>query len=161
MAEDTIAQRFVKAFGTRDMELMDAVYAEDVRLYSPLAWPVIGRDALKEYVDEFHRGYPGLRVALHDEFYSADRSRCCLRFKLHWHNTGVFFGHPPTGGRGTMTETHSLRIRDGRIVEQLVGDNTFQMPYMDLVVWKMQFPTDNPDPNTEIFVAEAPRGARG
>ena len=77
------------------------------------------------------------------------------------HNTGVFFGNPPTGERGTMTETHSLRIRDGKIVEQFVGDNTFQMPYMDLVVWKMEFPTENPDPNRETVVAAAPLAARG
>ena len=158
-ADETIAQRFIRAFGGRDASLMDDVYAEDVVLYSPLAWPVRGREARKAYVEEFHRGYPGLRVALHDEFYSADGTRGCFRFKLHWQNTGTFFGRPPTGQAGTMTETHSIRVRGGKIVEQWVGDNSFQMPYMDLVTWRMDFPTDNPDPNPEILVVEAPANA--
>ena len=155
MGEKTIAQRFVEAFGSNDPVLMDDVYAEDVVLYSPLAWPVRGRGALKEYVREFHTGYPGLRVALHDEFYSADGARGCFRFALRWRNTGTFFGHPPTGEEGTMTETHSIRVRDGKIVEQWVGDNSFQMPYMDLVTWKMDFPADTPDPNPEIIAVSA------
>jgi ketosteroid isomerase-like protein len=153
--EGSIARRFVRAFGEHDEALMDEVYAEDVVLYSPLAWPVRGRDALKQYVDEFHRGYPGLRVVLHDEFYSADGTRGCFRFVTHWRNSGSFFGHSATGEEGTQTETHSVRIRDGRIVEQWVGDNSFQMPYMDLVTWRMDFPRETPDPEPELVAASA------
>ena len=156
---ETIAQRFVKAYGGRDAEALDRLYADDVVLYSPVAWPVRGKQALKAFVEGFHTAFPGLRVALHDEFYSADGTRGCFRFVLHWHHTGPFFGYPPTGRRGTMTETHSIRIRDDQIVEQLVGDNTFQMPHLDLVVLGMQFPYETPDPSPEIVSAQAPAEA--
>jgi ketosteroid isomerase-like protein len=154
--DESIARRFVRAFGAHDQALMDELFAEDVVLYSPLAWPVRGRSALKEYVDEFDRGYPGLRVVLHDEFYSAEGARGCFRFVTHWRNTGTFFGHSPTRQEGTQTETHSVRIREGRIVEQWVGDNSFQMPYMDLVSWGMDFPRNTPDPDPEIVSASEP-----
>ncbi len=153
MSEKTIARRFVEAFGGHDAAAMDALYAEDVVLYSPLAWGITGRQPFKDYAEEFHKGYPGLRVVLHDEFYSADGTRGCFRFTLHWHNTGPFFGHPPTGERGTMVETHSVRIRDGQIVEQWVGDNSFQLPSMDLVTWGMPFPRETLDPQPEIYSA--------
>src|SRR5919199_1905369 len=116
---------------------MDELYDAEVRLYSPLAWPLEGREALKAYVDEFHRAYGPVRIALHDEFYSADGTRGCFRFTFHYSNDGEFYGHPPTHERGIMVETHTVKIAQDKIIEQWVGDNSFQMPYMDLVVWKM------------------------
>ncbi len=154
--DDTPAKRFVRAFGTNDRSLLDEIYADDVVLYSPIGWGIAGKQALLDFVSEFHKGYPGMWVALHDEFYSADGSRGAFRFMIHWHNTGAFFGHEPTGMRGTMTETHTVRIRDGRFHEQIVGDNTFQMPHLDLVVLGMEFPEHTPDPSGEIVSAQAP-----
>ena len=63
---------------------------------------------------------------------------------------------PPSGEAGTMTETRSTRIRSGKIVDRWMGDDSFQMPYMDLVTWQMDFATDNPDRSPEILVVQAP-----
>lgn len=49
-----------------------------------------------------------------------------------------------------MTETHSITVRDGKIAQQVVGDNSFHMPYQELVLWKMDFPTVTADPQPEI-----------
>jgi uncharacterized protein YciI len=147
-SRNALARRFVQALGTNDQALLDEIYDPDVRLYTPLGWPIEGREAVKEFVGQFHLANPGLRVTLHDEFQSADRSRLCFRFVIHFHNTGPFYGNPPTGERGTMSETHSVRLKDGRIVEQFVGDNNFSMPHQELVTWQMDFPRDTPDPNT-------------
>jgi ketosteroid isomerase-like protein len=151
--EPSLARRFVDAFGHRDLEGLDELYAEDVQLYTPLGWPVRGRKPLKEFADQFHAANPGMRVALHDEFYTADGARACWRIKLHYHNTQPFYGNRATGDAGVMTETHSVRVRDGKIVQQVVGDNSFHMPYQELVLWKMEFPTDNPDPEPELMAA--------
>jgi SnoaL-like domain len=164
--DETLAERFVRALGTNDQVLLDEVYDADVVLYTPLEWPVRGLPAVKEFVGQFHDAYPGLRVTLHDEFSSADGERVCFRFVIHFQNTGPFYGNPPTGERGTMSETHAVRLRDGKIVEQFVGDNTFSMPYQELVVWQMQFPRETPDPNQVIVEAsarfrETPTGAGG
>jgi hypothetical protein len=149
----TLARRFVEAFGTNDEEKLDALYSEDVVLYGPLSWPLRGRQALKDYIAQFLGAYGPVRIALHDEFYSPDGARACWRFTFHWQNNGEFFGHPPTGETGLMVETHTARLRDGLIVEQWVGDNSFQMPYMDLVLWQMDFPRDTVDPEPEIMSA--------
>ena len=152
-AQESLARRFIRALGTNDGALLDEIYDPDVLLYTPLGWPIRGRDALKEFVGQFHVANPGLCVTLHDEFESADRTRACFRFVIHFHNTGPFYGNPPTGERGTMSETHAVRVRDGRIVEQFVGDNNFSMPHQELVSWKMDFPRDTPDPNPVIAEA--------
>jgi uncharacterized protein YciI len=149
--EESLARRFVRALATDDQGLLDEIYDADVLLYTPLGWPIRGREAVKEFVGEFHASNPGLRVTLHDEFESADGARACFRFVIHFHNTGPFYGNAPTGERGTMSETHAVRVRDGRIFEQFVGDNNFSMPHQELVAWKMEFPRDTPDPNPVLF----------
>jgi uncharacterized protein YciI len=152
-AEESLGRRFIRALGANDEALLDAIYHPDVVLYTPLGWPIRGRDALKDFVGQFHTANPGLRVTLHDEFESADRTRVCFRFVIHFHNTGPFYGNPPTGERGTMSETHAVRLQAGRIVEQFVGDNNFSMPHQELVTWGMDFPRDTPDPNPAMAEA--------
>jgi hypothetical protein len=148
--DPSLALRFVDVFGRRDLEGLDDVYDENVKLYTPLGWPVVGRAAVKDFADQFHAANPGLRIALHDEFCSADGQRACWRIKLHYHNTQPFYGNPATDDAGVMTETHSMTLEGGKIVEQVVGDNAFHMPYQELVLWKMDFPTDTPDPRPAI-----------
>ena len=150
----TLPERFVRALGTNDAELLREIYDPDVVLYTPLGWPIRGLDAVQGFIGQFHGGYPGLRVTLHDQFASADGERVCFRFVIHFRNSGPFYGHAPTGEVGTMSETHAVRLRDGRIVEQFVGDNNFSIPHLELVAWQMSFPRDTPDPNRVI--AEAP-----
>jgi len=107
---------------------------------------------------QFHAAYPGMRVTLHDQFSSADGTRACFRFVIRYQNAGPFYGYPPTGERGTMSETHAVRLRHGKIVEQFVGDNNFSMPHQELVTWGMKFPTDTPDPQPVITEAAAVPG---
>jgi len=126
-----------------------------VIMYTPLGWPIRGRDGLKDFVGQFHTAYPGLRVTLHDQFSSADGTRACFRFVIHFQNTGTFYGNPPTGELGTMSETHAVRIRDGKIIEQFVGDNNFSIPHQELVTWRIEFPRDTPDPDPVIIEATA------
>jgi quinol monooxygenase YgiN len=150
---ETLARRFVRALGGNDQALLEEIYDPEVLLYTPLGWPIAGADAVKDFVGQFHAANPGLRVTLHDEFYSPDGTRACFRFVIHFHNTGPFYGNPPTGERGTMSETHAVRLRDGRIVEQFVGDNNFSMPHQELVSWEMDFPRETPDPNPAVAEA--------
>jgi ketosteroid isomerase-like protein len=146
----TLARRFVRAFDARDLAAFDDLCAPDVAIYTPLGWPIAGLDAVKGFVDEFHASNPGLRITLHDEFASADGTRVCWRIRLHFHNTAPFFGNPPTGERGVMSETHSITLRDGRIARFVVGDNLFVMPHQELVTWRMDFPAGTADPDPEL-----------
>lgn len=159
---ETLPERFARALGTNDAALFDELYDPDVVLYTPLGWPIRGLEGVKEFVGEFHSGYPRLRITLHDQFFSADGNRACFRFVIHFDNRGPFYGNPPTGEQGTMSETHAVRLQEGRIVEQFVGDNNFSIPYQELVHWNMQFPRETPDPNPVIVDATpAPAGRRG
>jgi ketosteroid isomerase-like protein len=148
--DGTLAQRFVSAFDGRDLDAFDDLFDPDATVYTPLGWPVAGRDAVKAFVDEFHRANPGLRVVLHDEFESADATRVCWRIRLHFHNTEPFFGNPPTGEAGVMPETHSITVRNGRVARLVVGDSGYAMPHQELVTWRMDFPVGVEDPDPAI-----------
>ena len=56
-----------------------------------------------------------------------------------------------------MSETHAMRLRDGRVSEQAVGDNNFSLPRQELVSWDMDFPRDTPD--SEPVIIESAVGA--
>ena len=99
--QDTVARRFVRALGTNDDALLDAIYDPDVVLYTPLAWPVRGRDEVKAFVAQFHVANPGLRVTLHDEFASADATRAAFASS----STST------TPGRSTATRPRASRAR--------------------------------------------------
>jgi ketosteroid isomerase-like protein len=152
----SLAHRFVSAFTRRDLDAFDDLLLPDATVYTPLGWPVAGRDAVKAFVDEFHASNPGLRGAPHDAFENADGTRACWRIRLHFHNTEPFFGNPPTGEAGVMPETHSVTVRDGRVARLVVGDNGFVMPHQELVTWRMDFPADEPDPDPELAAASPP-----
>jgi predicted ester cyclase len=146
----SIPERFVLAFGNQDWSAFEELYASDALLYAPTAWRVGGRDAILRVAKEFHIGFPGLKINLHDEFANADGTRVVFRYAWDWHNAGPFLGHPPTGRRGTTTETHTLRLRDGRIIEQVVGHNNLVMAHMALVLWEITYPQSTPDPAPAI-----------
>jgi hypothetical protein len=147
---ETVAERFVDAFGRNDPGTLLALYDEAFTLYSPIAWGLPGRDPLVPFVQQFHQGFPGLRLALLDQFSGADGTRVAFRFSMRWHNTGTFFELPPTGDHGTHAEFHSLRLVDGRIVEQVVTDISYGIPRYELTVWHRPYPADTEDPAPQL-----------
>ncbi|MBP2327148.1 putative ester cyclase [Kibdelosporangium banguiense] len=148
----SLGEKFVLAWATQDWESFAQLYDEDVILYAPFAWKVMGFPAVLKVASGFHVTYPGLRVALHDEFHNADNTRAVFRYAWDWHNTGPFHGQPPTGRRGTTIETHTVRLRDGRITEQIVSTNNLALISLQLERG-LEFPLVTPDPALEIVSA--------
>jgi hypothetical protein len=143
---ETTPERFVDAFGRNDPEALVALYDPRFVLYSPIAWGLAGTEPLGPFIEQFQIGFPRIRLALHDQFASADGTRVAFRFSMRFHNTADFFGHPATGRRGVHSEFHSLRLGGGRITEQVVCDISYGIPYIELTEWKREYPTDTPDP---------------
>lgn len=151
VGEDTVAQRFAKAFGANDADAFRSVLAEDVVFYGGLAWGLRGRDNLINFAAEFHKGMPGMRVALHDEFYNRRGTRGLFRIGLHYHNTGIYMGNPPTGKSGVAIGSFTVTIDNGRIMEIIYANNTLSLPAIELIDFGMRFPTDTVDPDELIL----------
>jgi len=80
----------VHAFGRNDPQTLLSLYDDSFVLYSPIAWGLAGTSPLVPFVQQFHQGFPGLRLALLDQFASADGTWLAFRFRMVWHNTGIF-----------------------------------------------------------------------
>ncbi len=143
---ETIPERFVHAFGQNDPTALLSLYHPDFVLFSPIAWGLAGTAPLGPFIGQFHHGFPGLRLALYDQFANPAGDRIAFRFGMRWHNTGTFFEHPPTGDHGVHEEFHSLRLREGRIVEQVVTDISYGIPKYELTRWKRPYPRETVDP---------------
>ena len=98
---------------------------------------------------------PGMRIALHDEFYNAAGTRGLFRINIHYHNTGVYMGNPPTGKSGVSIGSFTITIDDGLIVEVVYANNTLSLPAMELIDLGMDFPTDTVDP-AELILSVPP-----
>ncbi|MEM1002701.1 MAG: ester cyclase [Bacteroidota bacterium] len=146
-------QKFIEGFGNNNIALLNEVLAEDVIFYGTLAWGLQGRENLINFAAEFHKGLPGMKVVLHDEFYNSSGSRGQIRMHLHFENTGIFMGHQPTGKTGESVESFTLKIKDDKITEIVLGGNNHVLAALELIDFQMEFPTDTPDPEPAILSA--------
>jgi len=62
-----------------------------------------------------HEAFPDIKYTIDDIFAEADR--VCVRVTMQGTHKGNFFGVPATGKRVSVTGTHILRIKDGKIAE--------------------------------------------
>ena len=114
-------------------------------LYTSLAWPLRGRDAVMAFVEQSHAANPGPRVVSHEILVSRRKPGLPLLCDpLPTHRP--FHWTAPTGERGSMSEIHAVCARRPRY-EQSVGDNNFSMPQQDLVPWGVDFPRAIADPS--------------
>ncbi|QKW06701.1 nuclear transport factor 2 family protein [Streptomyces sp. NA04227] len=161
MSEPTLVQRYMKALGDQDWDTLAALHHEDAVFYTPFMWGAKGIPFILAFCRSVHEGFPGVRLVLHDEFYSPEGDKASFRFAMHWHNTGPFLGNEPTGERGMSVETITIGIRDGRITEQFVSVGLMHLPSLELNEWKMDYPREVVDPGPAILTAPAEPGGSG
>jgi hypothetical protein len=149
----TPGQKFIEGFGNNNIELLKEVLAKDVKFYGTLAWGIQGSDNLISFAAEFHKGLPGMKVVLHDEFYNAEGTRGNIRMHLFFENQGIFMGNKPTGKSGESVESFTLKIKDNKITEIVQSGNTFPLAAIELIDFKMDYPKDTPDPEKAILSA--------
>ena len=118
-----VVERFASAFlGRADLAVADEVVADDVVVHTGLspAEPIRGRDAYKQVIAGFAEAFPVGRMEIH-EVLDAGPDRVLLRFTAHATHAKDYYGVAATGRAVPMHETHLIRLRDGRIVENYVG----------------------------------------
>jgi len=125
-----VARRFVEGVLARgDMAVFDEVVDDDIVVnsgISPFA-PMVGKEA-------FRRGLGALAAFSNGDLTIEDilavEDRAVVRDRAHGDHTGDQLGVPPTGTRITMWEIRLMRLRDGRIVEDIVADINYDWPWL-------------------------------
>ncbi len=120
-----IVRRFTLDFlGRADLEAADATLHPDIRGITGLKpmGPIEGIEEYKAtlvgFVDAFPAEGP---VEIIDQFESADGTRVVTRFHSRQRHAKDYFGIPATDRVILFDETHVARLKDGKIVENIVS----------------------------------------
>ena len=113
-ANKELARRFIDEVFGGEKAAVDELVAED---FVPHSWGPMppGREPLKQAIDRVYGGLSDHRMTIDDLI--AEHDRVAIRLRSHARHTGTFMGIPATGREYEITETHVLRIRDGKVIE--------------------------------------------
>jgi predicted ester cyclase len=124
-----VARRFVKEVlgGTNPTAFEDLV-APDIMVETALSpsGPIRGRDTYRRIFSEFAAVFDWKSLEIEELFAEADGDQVVVRFRAVGDHARAFFGIAPSGRTVTFIETHVLRIREGRIIENRVGANNLE-----------------------------------
>lgn len=120
-----MARIFIEQFlGKGDMTVAADLLDENVQAITGLKpdGPINGREAYKQVFSAFYEAFPpipGSEMMIEDMFAAGDR--VVVRFRSVQRHTKEFFGVAATNRDVTFIETHVMRLRDGKIVENIVS----------------------------------------
>ncbi|MBD1846906.1 ester cyclase [Cyanobacteria bacterium FACHB-63] len=120
-----IARIFIEQFlGQGDMTVAADVLDENVQAITGLKpnGPIEGREAYKQVFSAFFDAFPplpGFEMMIEDMFAAGDR--VVVRFRSVQKHAKEFFGVAATNRDITFIETHVMRLREGKIVENVVS----------------------------------------
>lgn len=121
-----LGHRFAtEVLGGANPAAFDELVDPDVWVSSGIApaGPIRGRDAHRAAFAALAGALSNFRLTIEDVMPAADGERVAVRWRGVATHTGAYLGMAPTGRRFVMVETHVLRWRDGRVVENYVGGN--------------------------------------
>lgn len=120
-----IVSRFTRDFlGRGDLTAAAATADPRIKAFTGLKpqGPIDGRAEYEAIVTAFIDAFPAVRpLEILDQFASADGTRVVTRFQSRQRHAKDFFGVPATGRLILLDETHVARLREGRIVENIVS----------------------------------------
>lgn len=123
--ETSLTTLIYEGFAHGRLDQWDAIIHPEVKINSPAGRDIVGRQALKDWVQGFLTAFQP-RVDLLDHYVAGDRA--LVTINMHWkHEGSPFFGIEPTGTSGTSVETFLLRLKDGQVTHFDVADNSLDL----------------------------------
>lgn len=121
----SIVRRFTVDFlGCVDLASADATMHPDIRGVTGLKpmGPIEGIDEYKAIVTGFADAFPAEGgVEIIDQFESADGTRVVTRFHSRQRHAKDYYGIAATNRVILFDETHVARLKDGKIIENIVS----------------------------------------
>ncbi len=120
-----IVRRFTTEFlGRADLMAADATMHPDIRGVTGLKpiGPIEGIDEYKAILTGFVDAFPAESpVEIIDQFESADGTRVVTRFHSRQRHAKEYYGIAATNRVILFDETHVARLKDGKIIENIVS----------------------------------------
>ncbi|SRR5579883_308873 len=118
-----IGHTFVKQFlGKGDTSIASDVLDESVQVITGLkpTGPIDGLDEYKQIFSRFFDAFPPVSELVIEDSFAVD-DRVVIRFRSVQNHAKDFFGVAATNRPITFIETHVMRLRDQKIVENIVS----------------------------------------
>lgn len=119
-----IGRQFMEqVIGHGDWDLAAQIVSPDVVMVHPSSpVPVAGFEAVRGMLMGFRAGLPDMTMTVEDTV--AEDDRALVMWRLRATHTADLFGLPPTGKYVEMPGMSVFRIADGRIVHDIVSEDT-------------------------------------
>lgn len=104
------------AIAQRDDRALAALYADAIRLESPIAGLAVGREAAIRATWAFFEAFPD--VTIDEDIFAIDDDRIALVAHIGGTHTGEIMGLPPSGRRFRFRAAFLMRLDAGLIVEE-------------------------------------------
>jgi len=118
-----IARTFIEQFlGQGDISIAPQILDENMQAITGLKpdGPINGRQEYQQIFSAFYDAFPPVSdLVIEDMFAAGDR--VVVRFRSVQNHAKDFFGIAATHRNITFIETHVMRLRDGKIVENVVS----------------------------------------
>ena len=118
MSEENKAlyRRFIdEIIKNKRVEVIDELMDPNMVEHNPVPGQAPGLDGMKEFMGMFFAAFPDLDSTI--DLLIAEGDIVAGRMTTTGTHTGEFMGIPATGKRVTFTETHIVRIANGKAVE--------------------------------------------
>ncbi len=115
----TLARRYMTELWTKgNLELIDELCADDIVLRDPMTPDTVsGKDTVRQRIKEMPTIFSDSSINIDEVIVSGDRVVLLTTWKgVH---TGSFFGVKATGKTITCKSTEVLRIKNGKVVENM------------------------------------------
>lgn len=119
----TVAHKFIEQFlGKGDMTVAEEILHENVQAITGLkpTGSIDGREEYKQVFSTFFDAFPPVSDLVIEDIFAAN-DRVVVRFRSEQKHVKDFFGIAATNRMITLIETHVMRLRDGKIVENVVS----------------------------------------
>ena len=107
-----VVRRFVEAYNTGNVDLLDDILAPDYFDHTNQ----VGPDGLKQLIKMAFKAFPDYHETIEDIIAEGDKVWILVKTNTGKH-TGEFMGIAPTGKKLTTLAVDILRVVDGKIVE--------------------------------------------
>lgn len=118
-----VARTFIEQFlGKGDMSVAEQVLDENVQVITGLkpTGAIDGREEYKQVFSSFFDAFPPVSDLVIEDIFAAN-DRVVVRFRSSQKHTKEFFGVPATNRVITLIEAHIMRLRNGKIIENIVS----------------------------------------
>ena len=120
-----VRRYFDEAWNQYKIDVCDEICAPEFEFSIPTHPGAKGPDGMKTEITMLHNAFPDIHFYVEDIF--GDEERVACRWTARGTHLGEFIGNKPTGRRFWIEGIGSYRLKDGKLVENLVNEDSLNL----------------------------------